>query len=218
MGTTSLATELVCACLAGDLGLPVPQPYLVQMDNAWVNSIHDPQWRELAQRSTSVAFGSRKVPAGFSSWIQHTSLINPLTDVAGAVLLFDAITDNPDRRAENPNCLLRGDEIRIIDHELALSSVPLLGYRPPWELGGLQHMERPGAHIFRDALHRRVVDWQPIRERWAHLSDGQLADYAAIIPPEWSASLPAVQRAITKITSARDQIDGCIAEVQRLIS
>src|SRR5262249_26198574 len=30
-----------------------------------------------------------------------------------------AIIQNPDRRTENPNCLVRGESIRIFDHDLA---------------------------------------------------------------------------------------------------
>lgn len=40
---------------------------------------------------------------------------------AAGVLLFDAIIQNPDRRDENPNCLVQGNELRMIDHELAFA-------------------------------------------------------------------------------------------------
>jgi len=55
-----------------------------------------------------------------------------LVQTAAEVLVFDAIVQNPDRRADNPNCLVRGDEIRIIDHELAFSHGLVIGSVPPW--------------------------------------------------------------------------------------
>lgn len=215
---TSLAMEAVSACLAGDLGLPVPQPFLVRMDLEWVDTIPDVMWAAAARRSLPFAFGSKRLPAGFSSWVVGTALLADTVTVAASVMMFDAIVDNPDRRESNSNCLMRGDELRIFDHELCLSPVPLLGWRPPWMVGALHHMETPGAHIFRGALCRQAVDWDRIRAAWQGLSDDHLADYQAALPPEWSGALPAVGKAIEKIRGARDNIDGCIAEVQRVLA
>lgn len=214
---TSLAMEVMCACLAGDLGLPIPQPYLVQMDPDWIESVNDHAWAQRARASSSVAFGSKRVPAGFGQWVAGTSMVEPLSSSAAAILLFDAIVDNPDRRGENPNCLQRGDQLRIIDHELCFGPL-IIGWKPPWMLAALQHFETPGAHIFRDALHRRAIEWEPIAAPWKELSDAQIADYEAAIPAEWAAALPAVRTAIDKIKSARDHIDECVSEVQRVLT
>jgi hypothetical protein len=37
----SLAREVIAACLAGDLGLPVAEPLLVKLPPAWVGSVTD---------------------------------------------------------------------------------------------------------------------------------------------------------------------------------
>ena len=108
--------------------------------------------------------------------------------------------------------------MRIIDHELCFSPVVLLGWRPPWQVGALHLMETPGAHIFRAPLRKQVVDWEPIKAAWKGLSDADLADYEAAIPPEWADALPAVGGAITKIRNARDNIDACVVEVQRVLT
>ena len=39
--------------------------------------------------------------------------------VALGTFVFDAVIENPDRRPGNPNCLIAGQDIRLIDHELA---------------------------------------------------------------------------------------------------
>jgi hypothetical protein len=215
-GATSLAMELLCACLAGDLGLPIPQPYLVDLSPEWIESIADPVWAEAAQHSIPVAFGSRRAPAGFGQWITGTSMTEPLTSRAAAVLLFDSITDNPDRRRTNPNCLQRGDEIRIIDHELCFGPL-LIGWQPPWHIGALHHMTTPGIHIFRDALRGRDIEWATITQSWKDLSDETISDYEAALPMEWAIALPFVQSAVEKIRNARDHIDECAIEVQRVL-
>jgi hypothetical protein len=214
---TSLAMEVVSACLAGDLGLPVPQPYFVRLDPEWIASVSDADWAAAAQASCPLAFGSKRVPAGFNSWVVGSPLIGGAVQTAAAILLFDAIADNPDRREANPNCLQRGGDLRIIDHELCFSPLLLLDWKPPWELGALHSFETPGAHIFHAALRKKVVDWSPIRAAWHGLSDALLADYQASLPKEWAAAGPAVRKAVEKIRNARDNIDGCVAEVERLL-
>jgi hypothetical protein len=215
-GVTSLAMELLCACLAGDLGLPVPQPYLVDLDAEWIDSILDAGWASAARQSVPVAFGSKRVPAGFGQWITGTSVTKPLSANAAAILLFDAIVDNPDRRQDNPNCLQNGSDIRIIDHELCFGEL-IIGWQDPWKLGALQHMATIGVHIFRDALRGRDIDWPPITEAWQRLSDEAISDYEAVIPDEWSEALPFVRGAIGKIKNARNHIAECAIEVQRVL-
>lgn len=217
LSVTSLSMEAICACLAGDLGLPIPQPFFVRMDADWIDSIADTDWRAAAQRSCPVAFGSKRLPPGYAQWISSTSLTGAMPDIAAAVLLFDALIDNPDRRSNNPNCLVRGEEIRIFDHELALPTAVLFGWRPPWMVGGLQNLEQPGAHIFREPLKRKVVNWDAIKAQWTALSDERLQEYVNVLPPEWGAAITAAQSGLIKVRNARDNIDGCIAEVQRLI-
>lgn len=215
-GVTSLAIELLCACLAGDLGLPVPQPYIVDLDSDWIDSIINPGWADAARQSIPVAFGSKRVPAGFGQWIAGTSVAEPLTTNAAAILLFDAIVDNPDRRQINPNCLQNGSDIRIIDHELCFGPL-LIGWQAPWKIGALQHMATNGIHIFRDALRGRDIDWSSITGAWQQLSDDDISGYEAIIPNEWSSALPFVQEAIGKIKNARHHIAECAIEVQRVL-
>jgi len=218
LGCTSLAIEVLSACVAADLGLPVPRPYLVPMDPDWLDAVSDADWEATARKGSPLAFASRRVQTGFSTWVTGTTLLGDMVQTAAGILLFDAISDNPDRRDSNPNCLVRGDELRIIDHELCFSPVILFGWRPPWQIGALHPMERPGAHIFRAPLMRQVIDWDPIKTAWMGLSDADFAGYQAAIPPEWAEALPAVNSAIEKVRNARDNIDACVVEMQRVLT
>lgn len=216
---TSLAMEAIAATLAGDLALPVPQPYIVSLAPEWIETINDAEWLATARRSAAVAFGSRTVGAGYSDWIVGMVLGGAVTQTAAEIFVFDALIDNPDRRDGNANCLVRGDEIRIIDHELAFpDNSMIIGWRPPWSIGGLHHLETPGAHIFRRVLKGSDVDWDVIKGKWQSLSDGKLADYGGVIPPEWAGATPAVASAVTTIKNARDHIDECITEIRRVLT
>jgi hypothetical protein len=113
--------------------------------------------------------------------------------------------------------LVRGNQIRIFDHELAFTHGVVVGWRPPWVLGGLKPMETPGFHIFRIGLVGRAIDFGPIRSAWSGLSDGRIAEYERVLPTEWTGVAAAVKTALALIRDARDNIDACLEEVKRVL-
>ena len=217
-GVTNLAREVIAACLAGDLGLPIPTPYLLDITPTWAASVSDATIRDNILRSAPVAFGSALAGAQFSAWNDGIALRPAMVPVALATFVFDAIIQNPDRRFGNPNCLVRGDAFRIFDHELAFAHGLILGWNPPWTPGSLQLLEQPGFHIFRRKLRGENLDFDRIRESWKRLTDSRIDGYAGTIPADWAQAVADVASAITLIKSARDNIDACIVEIQRVLA
>ena len=217
-GVTNLAREVIAACLAADLGLPIPTPYLVDVTPAWATCVSDAAYRVSIQRSAPVAFGSRFVGPQFSAWNTGATLRPAMIPMALSIFAFDAIIQNPDRRSENPNCLVRGDALRIFDHELAFAHRLIVGWKPPWTRGSLQPLETPGFHIFRRKLRGENLDFSVVRESWMQLSDSQVDGYAAAIPAEWAAAAAGVSSSVDLIKEARDRIDACITEIQRVLA
>lgn len=215
---SNLTREIIAACLAGDLGLPIPEPVLIEIDDAWISIVQDATVRARIAASARVAFGSRHAGTQFTPWNSGTNLFEALIPVAAAVFVFDGIIQNIDRRSDNPNCLVRGDTIRIFDHELAFTHGVVIGWQPPWRVGGLRVMEGPGFHIFREGLRGRQIDYGPIRALWAGLSDMRIESYAQMMPAEWAAGSAAAAKAVSLIKEARDNIDACLAEVQRVLA
>ena len=221
-GVTNLAREVIAAGLAGDLGLPIPPPYLLDITPAWAASVTEANIHANIQRSAPVAFGSSFAGAGFSAWNDGTTLRPTMVPAAFGTFVFDAIIQNPDRRSSNPNCLVRGDAFRIFDHELAFlahhSRHSIIGWKPPWLPGSLQLLEQPGFHIFRRELRGENLDFSSVRESWKRLSDSRVDSYAGAIPVEWAQATADVVSAIALIKSARDQIDGYLVEIQRVLA
>lgn len=213
----NLAREVIAACLAGDLGLPVSEPFLIDLPAEFVSLVPDAGQRTRIAASVPVAFGSRHLSGQVSAWNQRTRLLPSMVPTAAAILAFDGIVQNADRRADNPNCLVRGTELRIFDHELTFSHGLVIGWTPPWRLGGLSVLEVPGYHAFRSALRGQAVDYRPIRAAWLALSDSRISAYGGAIPPEWAAASGAVSGALALIRDARDNIDACLTEVQRVL-
>ena len=217
-GVGSLAREVVAACLAADLELPVPTSYLVEIPSALVSVVADPDISQRLKNSSSVGFGSEKVDRQFNAWTIGSRVTEPMLHLALGALVFDAVIENADRRAENPNCLTAGDRFRLIDHELAFPLVSqLLDWRPPWRAGGLRWLDRADGHIFCRQLKRRQLDFGPLQALWSAISDARLMEYRNTIPPEWDDALPVVEEALDRIRSARDNFDGVITEIRRVL-
>ena len=121
-------------------------------------------------------------------------------------------------RDDNPNCLIRGTDLRIFDHELAFLYKGILFWREPWKVGSLAAFASPGKHIFHKGLLGQGVDLAPVRQAWAALDDGRLAGYKNAIPAAWATALPAVDDAISLIQGVRDHIDDALAEVRRVLT
>ena len=58
LGIEGLSNELLAACLAGDLGLPINEPLLVELLPEWIGSIPDREVRAVLEQSATIAFAS----------------------------------------------------------------------------------------------------------------------------------------------------------------
>ena len=213
-GVTSLAREVVAACLAADLSLPVPTPYLVEIPSALASIVTDPDIAERVRASSPVGFGSAKVGNQFSVWTSGRRVSESMLPSALGAFVFDAVIDNADRKPSNPNCLVAGDRFHLIDHELAFpSTAGLPGWRPPWQAGALNWLDRVDGHLFCRDLRARNLDFGPLRRRWSEISDNRLLEYRQAVPPEWDAAHSAVEEALDRIRNARDNLEGVIAEI-----
>ena len=151
-------------------------------------------------------------------WTTGTRVTDAMLPAALGALVFDAVIDNADRRPSNPNCLVSGNDLRLIDHELAFTQTAgLLNWRPPWQGGALQWLDGDDGHIFASGLKRHRLDFAPLGALWSAISDNRLSEYRDAIPPEWDEALPAVDEALGRVRDARDNLDGVIAEVERVL-
>ena len=214
----SLAMEVISVCLAADLELPIPTPYLLDVQPPWVATVTNAERQAAMMRSSPVAFGSTQAGAGFRVWASGDRISDAILPAAVAIFAFDSFISNVDRRADNPNCLVKGADLRIFDHELAFLYKGIIGWREPWQIGALAAFATPGRHIFYAGLKGRGADLASVRQGWSALNDGRLAAYKASVPVAWSAATTAVDDAINLIRGVRDHIDAALAEVRRVLT
>ncbi len=177
MGERSLGIELLSACLAADLKLPIPKPYLVEIPDMLFQNMRDSIAADYLTRSSSLAFGSTYVGTQFSTIQSGFTMSDTQAKAAWPIFLFDGIIQNVDRRVGNPNCLVKGDQFRIIDHEAALITRNILGWKPPWTLGGFQYLAGGQPHIFLAGLRGRDIDSQAVHDLWSSLRNDRFQEY-----------------------------------------
>ena len=217
LSIAGLAAEALAACIAGQVGLPVCRPFLVEIYPDWIATVPDRKTRDMLDQSSNLAFGSEAAGDGWRLWGSNDSLTPGRRQTALEILAFDAFVENPDRIPSNPNLLVKRDEFRVIDHELSLRVAGIIGGPAPWRIGGLTWMQGQDRHVFAGRLRTVDVDFGAVRAAWSDLSDDCLSDYEASIPMEWNEAADMVTAALTHVRAVRDRIDDCLAEIGRIL-
>jgi hypothetical protein len=212
-----LAAEALAACIAGHLGLPICEPFLVEIDPVWAATIPDASARDVLSKSDSVAFASKAATDGWNLWTPEEKLTPGRRQMALAILAFDAFIENPDRKPSNSNLLVRGDDFRIIDHELSLRIAGIIPRPAPWRPGGLDWITGPDRHVFVGRIRAAEVDLEAVGAAWRTLSDDWLSDFEASMPVEWNGAAPFVEAAIAHVRAVRDKIEDCLTEIGRIL-
>jgi len=181
-GRTGLAIEAICADLATRLGLNAAQGWTVEINADFAASVPDAEARRRLGVATGLQFGSTFHSGQYHVPLADDALTDPLIDKAAAVLLFDAMIGNDDRHRLKPNCLLRGDDIILIDHERAFPGLRA-EFRPAaWENGGLDVIRN---HAFFSGLHGQLPDFADAAQAWRAVTPSVVAELVASVPAEW---------------------------------
>lgn len=202
----NLAIEAIAAMLAADLELPVPEPFIVVVDDEFIGSIDDPQLKAFVHSSCRVAFGSKLVPNGFASWVKNGRIPVELTQIAAEVFVFDTIIINADRRPINPNCLTNGDEIAIFDHELSFGTE--LFWKEPWHENGFDMAARVENHIFSPSFfEQKPTELDRFKNAWKKLPVSRFRQYCEALPSEWVVDQQFLQRTVNYLLDIQGKID-----------
>lgn len=215
---TALAMEAIAAMLAADLDLPVPEPFLVTLEPEFIAGVPEGTVVTMARRSNPVAFGSKKLPPGYTSWPVGKAIPKDALATAAEIFAFDALIVNDDRRPANPNCLFNGSSLAIYDHETAFFTEGILGWQPPWEVGSLESYKQTRRHLFSEQLCGKVVNFDRFAGAWLAVTNERLAAYRAALPEAWNAASQHANDALLYIGRVRDNIEAALQEVRRVIS
>ncbi len=118
-GPKALVAELIVGGLATALGLPTPELALIDVPEPFGRSEPDPEIRDLLRASHGVNIGLRYLDGAFNF---APSAAGDLVDatLASRIVWLDAFTTNPDRTHRNPNLMVWGGKVWLIDHGAGL--------------------------------------------------------------------------------------------------
>lgn len=219
IGVNGLIREALCAALAADLNLPVPRPYLVRIDQPYIDAVRvvAPETADVLAASNRVGFGSRFLGQGYASWMRDRSIPEVMRQSAVEIFSFDQFVANSDRRPENPNLLSKGDDFAIIDHELALYTEGIIGWQAPWHDGALDHSSGPDKHILSAGLKGNPINMDGIVSAWEGISDDRLAQYISTMPTDWPDAEAITGTMCHYLAELRDNIESAVDQVRKVL-
>ncbi len=183
-GSYSRAAEVVGALLANELDFKVAEPVLVDVPNGFDAPAQEPTIIDALKRSAGLNFGSVLLPHGSSTWPIENSRYLPadFRSLAARIFAFDAVTQNYDRQADNPNLLRSGRTIHLYDHEMAFSSMQLV---PAQAVPGRLEFDPCYKHVFYNYLDQPMADWEGMLNQLASAHARIEEDCRRNLPEEW---------------------------------
>lgn len=204
MTPQSLRNEFLGMLLARELGLAVTGPTLIAVPGDVAVAINANLRRYGFQIMSGAAVGSAHltglVPVG-----PRMDLPEGALDEAAAVYAFDLLTQNPDRRSNNPNCALHDGHVFPFDFEMCFSFTLVLGGGGDPVDVGKHRICRD--HVFRPILHKlsKFIDLDPFFEGLTRLKKPERLDaLVAAIPEEWRGGTDAIRGHIFAVASRVD--------------
>jgi hypothetical protein len=118
-GAKALISELIVGLLARELGMPVPELALIDVNPVFGRAEPDPEIQEVLRASHGVNVGLRYLDGAFNyDGFAAGDFIDG--EVAADVVWLDGLVTNPDRTHRNPNILIWQRTPWLIDHGAAL--------------------------------------------------------------------------------------------------
>ena len=115
-GPKALVAETIVGEIGRALGLRVPDLVEAELDLELAKAEPDPEIQELMERSVGTNLGVDYLPGSLAFAADGTT--DP--SLAADIVWFDAFASNVDRTPRNPNLLVWGGNVWLIDHGAAL--------------------------------------------------------------------------------------------------
>jgi hypothetical protein len=117
-GAKALIAEVLVAGLAQAVGLPVPEPAIVELEEGFGNAEPDPEIQDILRGSVGENFGLAYLSGALAYDPGADHDIGD--DLAAGIVWLDALTTNVDRTARNTNMLRWQNRLWLIDHGASL--------------------------------------------------------------------------------------------------
>jgi len=178
-GPRALVAEVICAEIAGAIGLPVPRWVPVLVPEELAPAEPDEEVQHLLKLSVGMNLGIDFLPGALD--------VGPMPSVdaglAGRIVWFDALIANADRSWRNPNMLVWHRALQLIDHGAALT------FHHAWAPDRADQVQRFATRAYDVADHALLENAPDVAAADADLAG---ADWASVVgdavdavPDEW---------------------------------
>jgi hypothetical protein len=188
-GTKALIAELVAGELGRAIGLPIPEIVFVELDVELARSEPDPEIQDLIRASGGINLALDYLPGSVTF---DPLAERPPSELASAIVWFDALIGNVDRTPRNANLLVWHRDLWLIDHGAALY------FHHNWA-NHLENSRRPFVMIKDHVLLPFANDIDSADARLAPMISEQMVEtIVAAIPGDWLVDDPAFGDDATK--------------------
>ena len=176
-GPKALVAELVAGELARAYGLPVPELVLAELDPALAPAEPDQEIQDLLSASPGTNLAMDFLPGALT--FNPAARFVPAPALAAEIVWLDALVENVDRTARNPNLLVWHGALWCIDHGAALyrhhgGSDPVAAARLPFGMIA-DHVLLPCAGDLMEADERLA----------ARVTTATIAAILDVVPEAW---------------------------------
>lgn len=185
-GPVALASEMISSRLASALGIPVPLPAVVNVEEDFVETIEDPFFKARLRRCLGLNFGSMHFGGGFTVWPRNQTITPLQFQTASEIFAFDVLINNADRKHDTPNLLFRSEELYAIDHELAFSFMSDM-FPPPQveDFCTPERLDFLKRHIFYQHLRTKPLNYARLEGAAAGVDKDTIKQIESDVPTPW---------------------------------
>ena len=177
-GSRALIAESLVGLIALRIGLPVPRPAILELEDGFGRNEPDPEIQDLLRASVGANFGLEFLAGALAfDPAVDAQLLTP--EQAADIVWLDAYTTNVDRTPRNTNLLVSKQQVWLIDHGAALF------FHHRWA-GWSERIHAPFPQIGEHVLLPIAGDLQAADARARPLlNDHVLEEIVESVPDDW---------------------------------
>lgn len=207
--------ELLAGFIAMQMEIAVVEPVIIEIDGNFLEVLKGNDAWEVAGKSLGYNYGSKYIKE-YSTLILNKGLNNHQLPYAQDVFAFDMFIQNSDRTNNKPNLLTNGEDIIILDHEIAFGFIfaPFLTANI-WEMGE-EHKAWIRQHCLLPLIKRETYDFDRFSDKFDNLTNKFWNKAFRLIPEDWRGDqFNSIKNILTSVSVNRKQF---ILELKKIMS
>ena len=218
----AMLKELFALLLARELGLKAPEPVLVEIPVGFDWGLADhPDHASLIRQSVGWNVGTVHLGESWKPWMQGSPPRSIKAETLETAYAFDAMVENPDREADNPNMLWRGDELAVLDFDKAFCFLRGGNNESrPWQkalvrLNLERHCLFPHLPTVEDGKVLGAALWDAFEEWCLVAPVGEISAEIASGFVDPDLDLPQIEAYLKKLSAAAEDFFGYLTDASR---